>query len=59
MIDNVFIGPEGSAIDLRYLRKIKVTGVVVAGKGLTKHFEDYGIKYLYLPLEDTDEENIQ
>lgn len=55
VIDNLFIGPEGAGIDLPYLRKLKVTRVVVAARGLETHFADYGIKYLYLPLDDKDD----
>jgi len=58
IIDNIYLGPEGSAIDLLYLRAIKVSRVVVAAKQCQKHFEVYGIKYLYLPIEDKEEEDI-
>lgn len=54
----MFLGPEGSATDIEYLRKMKIDRVVVAAYQCKELFKDpkYGISYLYLNLRDTPEE---
>ena len=32
IIDNLYLGPEGSAIDLQYLRKLNIGRIVIAAK---------------------------
>ena len=60
IIDNVFLGPQKSAINLEYLRANKIDRIACVAANTTAYFEDpaHGIEYLMLQIDDTPFENI-
>jgi dual specificity phosphatase 12 len=61
IIDNVYLGPEGSGIDLAYLRGLKIDRVVAAAKMVGQPFKDTGegIEYLALEIDDSPSEDVK
>ena len=57
----MFLGPEGSAIDLEYLRSNRIDRIVMAAEHVEKRFPDAsdGIEYIYLKIDDSPTEDIK
>ena len=60
IIDNIFLGPETSAINLEYLRSNNIDRVLAAALYVEMPFTDpvHQIEYLYLQIDDSPTENI-
>ncbi len=61
IIDNIFLGPEASGINLSYLRGQKIDRVVAAAKMVGQPFKDTGegVEYLSLDIDDSPSEDIK
>jgi protein-tyrosine phosphatase len=57
IIDNVYLGPEGSAIDLEYLRSKNIDRVIVAAAYTEARFPQ-DIDYLKLDIDDSPDEDL-
>ena len=58
IVDNVFLGPEQSAISMDYLQANNIDRIVVAANHCTKAFSEQGIEYLEIPIDDSPTEEI-
>ena len=60
ILDNIFLGPEVSAISLEYLRSNNIDRVLAAALYVEMPFKDpvHQIEYLYLKIDDSPTEDI-
>ena len=57
IIDNIYLGPQGSAIDLEYLKTKKIDRIIVAAAYTEVRFPK-DIDYLKLDVDDSPEEDL-
>ena len=58
IIDNIYLGPEGSAIDLDYLKSKNIDRVIVAAAYSEARFPCTHLSYLKLDIDDSPEEDL-
>jgi dual specificity phosphatase 12 len=61
IIDNVYLGPQGSSINLEYLRQQKIDRVAATAKFVDHPFKNTGdgIEYLALDVDDSPSEDLK
>jgi hypothetical protein len=59
--DNIYLGPEGSAIDLSYLKSLNISRILICASQCDPVFSspNYGITYLKLDLVDVAEQSLE
>ena len=59
--DNIYLGPEGSAIDLSYLRSLNISRILICAVKCDPLFSnpEQGISYLKLDLLDVKEQSLK
>lgn len=59
--DNIYLGPEGSAIDLQYLKSLNISRILICASQCDPVFSspNLGIIYLKLDLLDVSEQSLE